>query len=125
MKTVSVAILKQKLSEYLHYVEQGDEVVVTFHRRPIALLTCEDDKTRTIRPPAQPLSALSQIRGVKVSKPLSTLQTLLHDRGGTLDAIYLASAMHIRDTLGLDAFLTHDAQLAAVAAASGFAVQGA
>jgi len=44
---------------------------------------------------------------------------------GTLDAIHLASAMHIRDTVGLDVFLTHDAQLAAVAAASGFMVQGA
>ena len=36
----------------------------------------------------------------------------------------LATAIHIRDTLGLDAFLTHDTQLAAAAAASGFTVQG-
>jgi len=44
---------------------------------------------------------------------------------GTLGAIHLATALHVRDTVGLDAFLTHDTQLAAVAAASGFAVQGA
>ena len=44
---------------------------------------------------------------------------------GTLEAIHLAPAMHVRDLLGLDAFLTRDAQRAAVAAASGFAVQGA
>jgi predicted nucleic acid-binding protein len=43
---------------------------------------------------------------------------------GTLDAIHLATAIHIRDTLGLDAFLTHDTQLATAAVASGFAVQG-
>ena len=43
---------------------------------------------------------------------------------GTLDAIHLATAIHIRDTLGLDAFLTHDTQLATAAAASGFTVQG-
>lgn len=43
---------------------------------------------------------------------------------GTLDAIHLATAIHIRDTLGLDAFLTHDTQLATAAAASGFAVHG-
>lgn len=43
---------------------------------------------------------------------------------GTLDAIHLATALHIRDTLGLDAFLTHDTQLATAAVASGFTVQG-
>jgi predicted nucleic acid-binding protein len=43
---------------------------------------------------------------------------------GTLDAIHLASALHLRDTLGLDTFLTHDAQLAAAAIASGLTVQG-
>ena len=43
---------------------------------------------------------------------------------GTLDAIHLATAIHIRDTLGLDVFLTHDIQLATAAAASGFTVQG-
>ena len=43
---------------------------------------------------------------------------------GTLDAIHLATALHVREAVGLDAFLTHDTQLATAAAASGFAVQG-
>ena len=43
---------------------------------------------------------------------------------GTLDAIHLATAIQIRDTVGLDAFLTHDTQLATAAAASGFTVRG-
>ncbi|MBA4386963.1 MAG: hypothetical protein C0404_03215 [Verrucomicrobia bacterium] len=43
---------------------------------------------------------------------------------GTLDAIHLSTAIDVRDAKGLDVFLTHDAQLAAAAAASGFAVDG-
>ena len=54
---------------------------MTSHRRPITRLTGVDDKTRAIRPPPQPMSALRQLRGVKVSKPFSALQTLLNDRG--------------------------------------------
>lgn len=42
----------------------------------------------------------------------------------TLDAIHLATALQLRDAIGLDAFLTHDAQLATAAAASGFIVHG-
>jgi len=43
---------------------------------------------------------------------------------GTLDAIHLATALHIRDTAGIDVFLTHDTQLAAAASAAGFTVEG-
>lgn len=43
---------------------------------------------------------------------------------GTLDAIHLATAMQVRDSVGLDVFLTHDTQLATAATASGFTVQG-
>lgn len=43
---------------------------------------------------------------------------------GTLDAIHLATAIQLRESLDLDVFFTHDAQLAAAAAASGFAVDG-
>ncbi len=43
---------------------------------------------------------------------------------GTLDAIHLATALHVREAVAIDAFLTHDGQLAAAAAAVGFLVQG-
>ena len=43
---------------------------------------------------------------------------------GTLNAIHLATALHLREAIGLDAFLTHDTQLATAAAASGLAVMG-
>lgn len=43
---------------------------------------------------------------------------------GTLDAIHLATALLIRDQVGLDALLTHDTQLATAATAVGLHVQG-
>ena len=43
---------------------------------------------------------------------------------GTLDALHLATALQIRESVGLEVFLTHDVQLATAAAGAGFAVQG-
>ena len=43
---------------------------------------------------------------------------------GTLDAIHLSTALRIREERGLDAFLTHDEQLATAAMGMGFKVHG-
>ncbi len=43
---------------------------------------------------------------------------------GTLDAIHLATAIHLRNHMTLDCFLTHDRQLATAAKATGFTVKG-
>lgn len=43
---------------------------------------------------------------------------------GTLDAIHLATALHVRESVALDVFLTHDRQLGNAAAAMGFIVEG-
>ena len=80
METVNVATLKQKLSAYLRRVEQGTDVVVTSHRRPIARLLPEDDSRLTIRPPSLPVSALTAVRGVRPAKAASTERLLLADR---------------------------------------------
>jgi antitoxin (DNA-binding transcriptional repressor) of toxin-antitoxin stability system len=80
MKTANVAILKQNLSAFLHLVEQGDEVVVTSHRRQIARLIPENSSRIAIRPPSIPLSALTSIRGVKALKAVSAGKMLLADR---------------------------------------------
>ena len=80
MKTVNVATLKQKLSEYLRFVEQGDEVTVTSHRRPIARLVPDNGTDPAIRPPTLPVSALANIRGVKLRNPFSAVHVLLEDR---------------------------------------------
>jgi hypothetical protein len=44
---------------------------------------------------------------------------------GTLDAIHLATALQVRETVTIDAFITHDIQLATAAEAMGFTVHGA
>ncbi|MFA6291153.1 MAG: type II toxin-antitoxin system prevent-host-death family antitoxin [Victivallales bacterium] len=81
MKTANVAILKQNLSAYLRLVEQGDEVVVTSHRRQIARLIPESGSRLAIRPPSMPLSTLASVRGVKALKAVSAGKMLLADRG--------------------------------------------
>ncbi len=43
---------------------------------------------------------------------------------GTLDAIHLATAIHLRNHMTLDCFLTHDRQLGTAAKAMGFTVDG-
>lgn len=80
MKTVNVATLKQNLSAYLHVVEQGDEVLVTSHRRHIARLVPENNSGVTIRPPSLPLRTLASIRGVTPVKAVSAEKILLADR---------------------------------------------
>lgn len=80
MKTANVAALKQHLSAYLHLVEQGDEVVVTSHRRQIARLIPESATHAAIRPPSLPLSALASVTGVKPARSVSATNLLLADR---------------------------------------------
>ena len=80
MKTVSVATLKQKLSEYLHCVEQGDEFMVTSHRRPVARLVPKPDAGGNIRPPVLPVTALRRVKGVTPLKRFSVDADLAWDR---------------------------------------------
>lgn len=79
-ETVNVALLKQNLSAYLHLVEQGDEVVVTSHRRTVARLMPESDAGCKIRPPILPVSALRKVKGVTPLKGFSVDADLLWDR---------------------------------------------
>jgi prevent-host-death family protein len=79
-ETVNVAALKQNLSAYLRLVERGDEVLVTSHRRAVARLVSENDTCTVVRAPTLPLRALRKIRGVKLPKSFSAVQTLLNDR---------------------------------------------
>ncbi len=79
-ETVSVATLKQNLSAYLHKVEQGAEVLVTSHRRPVARIVSGKDAGTIIRTATLPLSALRKVRGITPLKPFSAVQALLDDR---------------------------------------------
>lgn len=80
MTTVNVATLKQKLSEYLRRVEEGDEIIVTSHRRHIARMIPEPDSGVRIRKPAQPLKRLADVQGVAAKLGYSAVESLLRDR---------------------------------------------
>ena len=80
MKTVSVATLEQKLSEYLRFVEQGDEVVVTSHRRPVARMVPDNGMGVVLRAPTLPVAALQRVKGVTPLKRFSIDADLAGDR---------------------------------------------
>jgi len=80
MKSVSVAELKSKLSQYLAAVKSGKEIVVTSHRHSIARIVPmkEGATDLEIIPARKPVSSLKQIKGVKLKVDL--VADLLADR---------------------------------------------
>jgi prevent-host-death family protein len=81
MRSVSVAELKSKLSQYLAAVRRGKEIVVTSHRHPIARIVpvqynAADDLQ--IIPARKPVSSLKNIKGIKLGVDL--VADLLADR---------------------------------------------
>ena len=80
MTTVSVAVLKQKLSSYLHLVEEGQELVVTAHRRPVAhVLPAAGSGSRFSQPTRQP-AVLSRLKGARLSAGHTAGSILLDER---------------------------------------------
>ena len=82
MTTVSVAVLKQRLSDYLRRVEEGDEVVITSHRKIVARIVPEPGDGIRVRPPVEPLEHLAAIRGVVPRPGYSAVASLIEDRSG-------------------------------------------
>jgi prevent-host-death family protein len=80
MKTVSVAVMKQKLSSYLHLVEAGEEIVVTAHRRPVAHVVPHVQRNLRVRVPTAKISILAQLKGVTPSAGRTSVDILLEDR---------------------------------------------
>jgi prevent-host-death family protein len=82
MKTVSVAALKNQLSAYLHAVQEGEEICITSHSRPVARLVPEKKESSPfpLQIPDHPLRSLKQIKGVKSSLPFDPLEYLWQDR---------------------------------------------
>ena len=79
MKSVSVAELKSKLSQYLAAVKSGKEIVVTSHRHSIArILPMEESADLKIIPARKPISTLKRLKGVKLKVDL--VADLLADR---------------------------------------------
>jgi len=80
MTTVSVAVLKQNLSQYLHRVEQGEEIVVTSHRRPVARVIPHEGPALLVRPPLLKPRVLRALKGVVLSNGPSAVELLLAER---------------------------------------------
>lgn len=80
MKSVSVAQLKSKLSQYLAAVKSGKEIVVTSHRHSIARIVPMEERATELKiiPARKPVSSLKQIKGVKLKVDL--VADLLADR---------------------------------------------
>jgi prevent-host-death family protein len=81
MKTVGIAELTSDLSRYLAAVRNGEEIIVTPRRRPIARIVSVEkrfqDELRIIRA-KKPVSALKKIKGMNIEVDL--LAELLADR---------------------------------------------
>lgn len=82
MKNVNVAELKQKLSAYLRVVEQGDEIVITSYRRPVARLMPEGARGRLVRASKVPAAAIRKLKGLKRERDISAERYLYEDRAG-------------------------------------------
>ena len=80
MTTVSVAVLKQKLSSYLHLVEAGEEIVVTSHQRAVAHMVPHRQRNLRVRFPTAKISILARLKGVTPSPGRTAVELLLEDR---------------------------------------------
>ena len=80
MKTVSVAVLKQELSRYLHLVEDGEDLVVTAHRRPVARVIPHPERGLSTRLPSRKPAVLGKLNGVRLSPGRTAVDTLLEER---------------------------------------------
>ena len=80
MKSVSVAELKSKLSQYLAAVKSGKEIVVTSHRHSIARIVPMNENATDLKiiRARKPVSSLKQIKGVNLKVDL--VADLLADR---------------------------------------------
>ena len=82
MKKVNIATLKQSLSAYIHLVENGDEIVITSHRHPVARLVREVTAAEVLgcRPPSRSVQELRKVKGIKLAGNPSGVEVLLADR---------------------------------------------
>jgi prevent-host-death family protein len=78
--TVSVAVLKQQLSSYLHSVENGEDVVVTSHHRPVARMIAHNVSSAQIHSPSRNLAVLRKLKGIRLSIGRGIVEALTEDR---------------------------------------------
>jgi prevent-host-death family protein len=82
MKRVGIAELKDRLSEHLRAVEEGDEVIVLDRKRPIARIVPIVTTTARIRmiPPTRDLAEIRDRRRTPARWPISSTELLMEER---------------------------------------------
>jgi len=80
MNIVNVANLKENLSHYLNLVKSGQEVVVTSHRHRVARIVPVTAPSAEIVEPTRPVKDLQKIKGIKLKRSASGVNSLLDDR---------------------------------------------
>jgi prevent-host-death family protein len=83
MKQVKIADLKDRLSQHLRAVEQGEEIEVTDRRRPIARIVPVpggSGPTVAIQPAKRRFSDVRRKRHRAARWPVSSLELLMEDR---------------------------------------------
>ncbi len=82
MKTASVVELKTHLGRYLGFVGNGETVIVTSHRHPVARLVAplRGENEFAIPEPERPVTELDDLAPVRLSKPVDGVAELLRDR---------------------------------------------
>ena len=80
MKTVNVATLKGSLSRYLREVEKGQELIVTSHKRSVAIILPVDAPSLQPIEPSKPPSVLRKLKRIGRKRSVSAVDSLLEDR---------------------------------------------
>lgn len=80
MTSVNIATLKEKLSQYLRMVEEGEEVMITSHKQPVAKIVPAPSAGEHPKAPSRPVSDLRHIKGISRRKLVSAVNELLKDR---------------------------------------------
>jgi prevent-host-death family protein len=79
MNRVSVATLKEKLSEYLRLVTGGSEVIVTSHNTAVAKIIPVGARPFEIVEPKRSASDLAKLKGI-APPAVSAVDSLIEDR---------------------------------------------
>jgi len=83
MKTVKIAELKDRLSEYLRVVASGSELVVTDRNRPVArILPISEERPRlSIVAPRVAFSSIRERKWRRAGRDVVSLDLLMAERG--------------------------------------------
>ena len=82
MRRIGIAELKDRLSEHLRAVEDGDEVVVLDRKRPIARIVSMTASTSRVRihPPKRSLPEIRDRRRTPARWSVSSTELLMEER---------------------------------------------